>query len=61
MMDMKDMEDVVDMVGKVDMELDMGVDHFKGWKEFGPRLRFLNVDHGCLVHPHYQQPDHYHQ
>ena len=37
MMDMKDMEDVVDMVGKVDMELDMGVDHFNGWKESGPQ------------------------
>ena len=43
MMDMKDMEDMVDMVGKVDMEqlvdleLDMGVDHFNGWKESGPQ------------------------
>ena len=31
MMDMKDMEYMVDM------QLDMGVDHFNGWKESGPQ------------------------
>ena len=34
MMDMKGMED---MVGMVDMELVIGVDHFNGWKESGPQ------------------------
>ena len=34
---MMDMKGMVDIVGKVDMELDMGVDHFNGWKESGPQ------------------------
>ena len=34
---MMDMKDMVDIVGKVDMELDMGVDHFNGWKESIPQ------------------------
>ena len=33
MMDMKDMVDIVGKGCKVDMELDMGLDHFNGWKE----------------------------